>query len=680
MLKMPKAVPPPRVNTLVVDNWSRGRVSVLDDNRGAIDGLDESVNVYLTQDGVIEQRPALSLYGMQPLGEVMGITEITVLEDNKPTNYLLSVQKIGNGENAKAFVYYAKDGEEWTKADGIEYAGEALDAEYNFCQTDQKCLILNGVNKTHYFDFPTKTVKKFEKLSLPTDLKIEKTGLSSGSVTLRYGITAQSLGETKPIYFEVQKVDKDRNGWEASKNFIKLSWKCSDPKVERFLIYVGNEQGKEEYLTYITKEGTGTDYSFVDNGTMNPQPGTIVPDSDTSEGVVGRRAARINSTVFLLGDKEHPYRIYYDGGSAKTALNFSPFGGGFIDVAEGGKDLPNVIVDFRTGRGDPTPTVLMQGTNGFGAMKHLIDETIDVAGVPVSVMKVVDANGREGTDAPNAVLKYQESLHYLSKNGVHTTGTLPNIPAVLSTTKSSAAIAPDFKRLNLKALGKTAGMVYDGRLLWALPVGDDENVENNQIWVQDLERGGAWLLPWLVPAKFLLHYGSSDGKTHKLAVVNNQICEFNEGEKTVDINQPFPTKLRTSKIFFSKQADFARMLSVHLELINPSGKITIIIRGRTDRKEVKKVVTRSFPTRGRYVGWGDRYNFPLAKFWGWGKPKPLGNDKGTETRLINIKVNKNVKWFSVELSTDGIVRYGLHRARVRYVPIGFMPEKESIYG
>lgn len=675
MLRRPKVVPPPKVNTITVDSWQRGRVSVLDDNRGAIDGLDLSENVWLTQDGVVEPRPSLAVYGSEPVGQILGITEITIVEDSLPINYLLSVQK----NDTEAFVYYAKDGGAWQKASGITYTDKALEAEYNFCQTDNKCLILNGVNKTHFFDFPTKTVKKFEKLSVPTDLQINTTGLSSGSIVLRYGVTSQSLGETKPVYFTTQKVNKDRQGWEASKENITLKWKCNDPKVERFLIYVGNEQGKEQYLTYVANDGS-SEFSFLDNGTLFPQPATTVPDSDTSEGVVGRRAERINGTVYLLGDASNPYRIYYDGGSPKTALNFSAFGGGFIDVAPGGKELPNAVVSFRTGRGDPVPTVMMQGTSGFGAMKHLVDDTIDVAGVPVTVLKVQDANGREGTDAPNAILKYQESLHYLSKNGVHTTGTLPSIQSVLSTTKSSASIEPDFKKLNLKALGKTVGIVYGGRLMWALPVGDNANTENNEIWLQDLERGGAWLLPWKISAKFLLHYNSNDGKTHVLAVVNNRIYEFIEGGKTTDAGVPFETRVRTSKIFFSRNSDFARVLTLHLELINPSGRITIKIRGRTARKTITKIISRSFPTRSRYIGWGDDYNFRDTKYFGWGVPKPLGNEKSSETRLINIKLNKNLKWFSIELSTNGVASYGLHKIRVRNVPIGFMPEKENIHG
>lgn len=669
MIRPPKATKAPSVSTLVLDNWQKGRVSVFDENRGLINGLDESVNVWLTQDGVVEPRPSLKLYGAQTEREIIGITEIVSLENGTPVNYLLSVQKDGDS----AFVYYAKDGEPWIKASGIEYTGEAASAEYNFCQSDQKCLIFNGVNYTHYFDFPTKTVKKFEQLTKPTDLAITKTGLNEGGVVLRYGITAQSLGETLPVYFAVQKVDYERSEWESGKQSVTLTWKCNDSKVQRFLIYVGAEQGKEQYLTYVANDGSGS-FKFTDTGTLFPQPGTTVPEADTSQGVIARRGANINGVVYLVGDKDHPYRIYYDGGTPKTALNFSPFGGGWIDIAPGGKDLPNAIMDFRTGKGDPVPTIFLQGTNGFGGMKHLVDQTLDVGGTPVTNITVQDANGREGTDAPNAILKYQESLHYLSKNGVFTTGTQPNIQSILSTTKSSATIAKDFDKLNVKNLGKASGIVYDGKLLWALPVGTSEN---SQIWLQDLDRGGAWMLPWRIPARFLLHYGSNDGKAHQLAIVNNKICEFEYDGLSLDESGTFDTKVKTAKVWFSKREDFVRVLAVAIDLIDPKGNITITVRGASSRRDFSKIAERNFSAFQKIIGWGDKFNFQSIKHLGWGKTRSIFEKNSTRLKAVVVKVNKDLKWVSVEISSRGAAHYGISKVRIRHVPIGYMPDKEE---
>lgn len=669
MINPPKSTKSPSVSTLVLDNWNRGRVSVFDENRGLINGLDESLNVWLTQDGVAEPRPGLKLYGVQPENEIIGITEVVSVENGWPVNYLLSVQRDSKAQ--KAYVYYAKDGDRWRKAEGIEYTGDAIDAEYNFCQTDQKCLIFNGINKTHFFDFSTKTVKKFEKLTQPTDLKITKTGLSEGGVALRYGITAQSYGETMPVYFTTQKVDRERNNWEAGKQTVTLEWKCNDPNVQRFIIYVGNEVGKEQYLADVANDGSGS-FKFTDTGVLFAQPGTTAPEADTSEGIVGRRGTNINGTVYVLGDIKNPWRIYYDGGTPKTALNFSYSGGGWIDVAPGGKDLPNAVVDFRTGKGDPVPTIFLQGTNGFGSMKHLLSDTIEIGGVPIPSIKVQDANGREGTDAPNAILKYQESLHYLSKNGVFTTGTQPNIQSILSTTKSSATISRDFEKLNTKNLSKASGIVHDGKLIWALPVGTKEN---NQIWLQDLDRGGAWMLPWMIPAKFLLHYGSNDGKTHQLAIVNNKVCEFDYDAMAIDVNKTFETKVKTSKVYFSKQNDYSRVLTVSVDLINPVGDITVAVRGFTRRREIQKVIRKKFRDQTKILGWGDKFSFSSLKDLGWGKTRPFSQEKTTETKNIVLKINKDLKWVSVEISSQGAIRYGVHKIRVRHVPIGYLPEK-----
>lgn len=665
MIKPPRTNKTPTIQSLSLDNWNRGRVSILDDNRGLIDGLDESVNVWLTQNGVVEARPGLRLYGTQPLGTVLGWTEITMIDNGLPVNYILSVQKVGS----TAKVYYSKDGGAWVHATGIEYSN--FDTEYNFLQTNNKCLILDGVNKTHYFDFGTKRVHRFEQLSKPTDLAISKTGLEAGGVVLRYGVTSQSYGETTPAYFTTQKVNLDRQDWEAGKQSVTLTWKCNNPKVQRFLVYLGSEAGKEQYLTYIANDGSGT-FKFTDNGVLPPQPGTLVPEVDTSDGVIGRRAANVNGTTYLLGDKNNPFRILYDGGTPKTALNFSPFGGGHIDMPVG-KDIPNAIVDFRTGKGDPVPTVMLQGSSGFGSQKHLVDNIIDVGGVPITVLGVQDANGREGTDAPNAILKYQESLYYLSKNGAHTTGTQPEIQSILSTKKVSATIAEDFKNLNVRSLSKASGMVYDGRLLWALAVG---SVENNQIWINDLERGGAWILPWLIPAKFLMHYGSNDGKTHQLALVNNKICEFDfDSNETLDMGLPFGTKIKTSKTKLNKDTDvFSRVLDVTIKLIQPEGDFTVVVRGRRPGKQYQKTVQKYFAGQQRRVGWGDKFNFP--KIFGWARPKSIKVQKSTETKNIRIKINKDLKWVSVELKTTGLVKWKLHEIKVRHVPIGYKEDRD----
>lgn len=670
MITAPRASRAPKVETLTLDNWNRGRVSILDDNRGLIDGVDESINVWLTQNGVVEPRPSLKLYGTQPIGEIIGWTEVMMLENGLPVNYIVTIQNIaGTG-----YVYYNKDGGPWTLAPGITYAD--VDAEYNFCQVDQKCLIMNGVEKTHYLDFTDRTIKRFELLTKASSLTATAAGLTTGGVVLRYAVTSQSLGETTPVNFPILKVDRERQEWEAGTHSVTLQWTCTDPKVKRFLIYVGAEEGKEQYMTYIANDGSGT-FKFTDNGTLFPQPGTTVPLTDTSEGVVGRRATNINGTVYLLGDKNNPYRIYYDGGEPKTALNFSPFGGGWIDIAPGGKDLPTALVSFRTGKGDSVPTVMTQSTNGFGGVKHLVDQVIDVGGAPVTVMAVQDANGREGTDAPNAIITYQESLHYLSKNGSFTTGTQPNVQSILSTTKTSATIAEDFKTLNIKSLGKASGMVYDGRLLWSLAVG---TTENSQIWVNDLDRGGAWLLPWLVPAKFLMHYGSNDGDSHQLALVNNQICEFTSEQTTTDIGVPFPTKIKTSKVYFSKKNDFARVLTVDVDLIDPVGEINVIVRGRTSTRDIQKVKTINYPRQQKITGWGDLFNFFSPIYRGWGKAKPANADRTTETETVSLKINKDLKWVSVEISTRGSAYYGVHKARVRHVPIGYLTEKSTNYG
>ena len=87
------------------------------------------------------------------------------------------------------------------------------------------------------------------------------------------------------------------------------------------------------------------------------------------------------------------------------------------------------------------------------------------------------------------------------------------------------------------------------------------------------------------------------------------------------------------------------------------------------------MVRKKFRDQTKILGWGDKFNFPLLKDLGWGRARPFSQERTTETKNIVLKINKDLKWVSVEISTQGAIRYGVHKIRVRYVPIGYLPEK-----
>ena len=84
---------PPLVKTQDVSNWMNGTVTAFDDGRTPLDGLSQSENVYLDQDGTVKPRPSMNYYGPQPIGKVLGsIYEFKQVVGLVTTNWMISMQ------------------------------------------------------------------------------------------------------------------------------------------------------------------------------------------------------------------------------------------------------------------------------------------------------------------------------------------------------------------------------------------------------------------------------------------------------------------------------------------------------------------------------------------------------------------------------------------------------------
>lgn len=667
MIPIPKATKPPRIRIVSVDNWNRGRVSILDENRGELNGLDESINIQIKQNGTAAPRMGLIEYGEQldQIGTINGLSELVRIEDKKVVNYLLAIVTPHGKKYSEA--YYAKDGQGWTKAEGMQYQSTS---HHYAVQIDQKTVIINGVDKTNYVDHNTMRVKKFVKLDPPAGLSHKINNLKEGSFLYRYAVSAKNEGQSLVANFEPIKVDKPRQSWgsdNANDDFsVELTWN-KVPGAKKYLIYVGTQPGAEKFLAAVDDDGNSgkNTLSFKDTGIIYPNPQFTVPKADTSEGVVATNGANINGQLFLL-DKENPYRILHGGMTPETIFDLTPFGGGYIDIDYGGKSVPVAIVDFRDRTGRSLPTVFGQGTSSNGYMKHLSLITQDVGGAPISFFAPESANSRDGTDAPNSILVYQNSLWYISKEGAKTTGTKPQYQNVLSTDVVSQTIANDFKNLNIKALKNAVGMIMDGKLLWSLPVA---SYQNSEIWVLDLDRQGIWLLPWTIPAKYMMQYNDNDGIAHFLAVVNNKIYEFNEDVGTVDGNIPFRTKIKTCRVSFSKDGmNWAQVLNIRFELIKPQGKFIFKISGiGRDGEKVRLVKEKSYRETQNRAGWGR-----LGRIKRWSSPVRITRGDYKKTETVEFTVNTALKDFVCEVETNGIVKYELSRITASVVDIGII--------
>lgn len=267
---------------------------------------------------------------------------------------------------------------------------------------------MNGVDTLSYLNIDTTTIIPFTAIdnpSAPTVANNGSTDLTTGtaSFTLYYRITANStVGESAASNATSKAVNTDRDFWDPSVNSLKITWSAVT-NAQSYNVYMGTVSGFE----YLIASGVGGT-TFIDDGSAVQDNTRLYPTTNSTAGMKATRGANIGGRAFLAGDPDHPYYIW-NGGDAGNELDFSPAnGGGFSLVNSGGKELPQVVKLHRDGKGTATIKVYCTGT--YGKRFSLIPDTITFGSTVIPFYDVVEDEGLIGTNAPDAILYYNNSM------------------------------------------------------------------------------------------------------------------------------------------------------------------------------------------------------------------------------------------------------------------------------
>lgn len=659
MIPVPKIGPPPKIDRLSLRDWEKGTVTAFDDGRTPINGLRASGNVMLDQDSIVRPRPSLIRYGTQPTGTILGeIFEFVRIESFVPVTYMLIMQNI-SGTTKPA---YSKDGGAWTTINGKTYDNTA---KAHFVQVDDKVIVMNGTDNLSYVDIPTLAAIPYVSLSTPGAPTPVKTGLAANTYTYYYKVTANStVGETAASTAGSVQVSLQRDVWDATTNYVTISW-SSVASAQSYNLYMGDVSGQE---VLIASGINGL--SFKDDGSAYPDITRIAPVGDSTAGPKMTRGSVINGQLFLTGDKDFPRYVRY-GGTGLSVLDLSPFnGGGYSEIGRGSKEFPVKVISFRDGRGNSVITVLCRGTNGSGKRYVMQPDSITVADTIISFFSVTEDNGQDGTDSPDAVILYKDSLWYPSKDGFKTTGTKPQLQNILSTNTVSETIINDIQNLSSQYMDKAVGLAHQGRLHFAVPNG---STTNNEMWVMDLNRKGAWMKPWSIAADWQMLYNDNVGTTHHIIHQNGVVYELTKSAATSDDGVGFRTNITSGFLKFSEDGlDWAKVIDVTFVVLRPQGTLNFTVSGKTEDASLETVGATSFTSSSDVAGWGEAgWGGDPDQIFGWSDFGVVPLTYGDAQRYITIEVDEELQWLAWELNTDESgVEYSLADVIVRYVKIG----------
>ena len=666
MINPPKATSAPDIKRKSILDWSVGTVTDYDSRRIVEDALKSSANMVLEQNGVIRPRPSLVEYGPQPEGEILGeLFECKFVSGTTTTFYLVSMQS--DGEDA--YIYYCV-GEDsaWTKIGTKTYDATA---PAHFVQIANKVLVMNGVDPLSYIDISNWTISSFSKLTDPaTAPTATATGLSGTDYVVYYAVSANStVGETKASPAVSVQVGTDRDFWDAATQNITITW-TAVTGATGYNVYMGtNTDGEGEAQMYLLKANIDPSVlTFKDDGSMALDITTLPPEYNSTEGPKTKRGTVVNGRVWLVGDTESPNLVWH-GGDYGHEIDFSPNNnGGSTAIASGTKEIPIAVMPFRRGQGDSTVVVLTQGSNGSGRRFQISYSTIEYGSETRPVWIPTEDSGRDGTDSPDAVVIYNNSLFYPSRDGFKTTGTMPSLQNVLSTRTISATIQDQISLLKNSAMDDAVGLVFEGKIYWSLPVGA---TENNRVWVYYPDQKGAWMTSWYLNVKWMTLYNDNGGNTHFLLYCKNgKIYELDRATATSDDGEPFETDMSSGMVQFSKDGrDWARLIQIVFTFLKPKGEIAIEVEAMTEDGAMKYKQTllpaESYSARG----WSQTVNM-TPRLRGWSEP---GEPQESSQEYVDeiVEIDEDIQWFTYSIHTvKPGTDYKISSVVAEHVPIG----------
>jgi hypothetical protein len=536
---------------------------------------------------------------------------------------------------------------------------------------------MTGTDTLAYFDIntldTTPTVVTFlaiNNVGAPTIANNGTTDLTTGttSYTIYYAVTANStIGQSTGTYTS-KAINLQRSQWDKTKNSLKITW-TAVTGAESYNIYCAvTADGDANPQLFMLESGLSADSTtYIDDGSLGLGALVQMPTANSTAGPKSKYGTAINGRLWLWGDPDEPYKVKY-GGNYGYELDFSGANGsGWIAIGNGTTEIPAVVWNFRSGQGDPQIKVLTKGLSGSGKRYTITQQTVTLGDQSTAVWLPSEDYGFTGTDSPDALVVYGNSSYYPSRDGFKTTGTKPQLQNLLSTDTVSDTITPDLRLISWDSMDGCIGLGYEGRLYWCLPVG---KTTNNQIWVLDIQRKGAWMQPWSIAAQDMFLVQDNDGYTHHVILSNNVFYEFSYNTMTSDDGTAFSTGASTGLHYFSEDGrTWVRLIRAVIEVLRPQGAANFTLYGYTNKRVLEPIGSGSFSETASTLGYG--WNEAGYNAMGWNGFARVPSITAKKSLDVPIKVNKDVRYISLSWSsTQPNTDYAISKLVTEEVNIG----------
>jgi hypothetical protein len=569
---------------ITVDNFKGGSNSLLDQARMGPQFAVESVNMLQVEDGLWSTRWGTKYFGADHSYAIDGASEF-VKSDG--TTELITI--------ANGVAYKSTDGGALSSISGATFIAGL---QCYFMQIAGFLYIANGTDALTRYNGTV--LSTYSSVSAPTNLSasLVASGLSSGTYTYYAVVTAlNAVGETTGSTEASITVNKLRDGWVAGTDKVVWSWTAS-AGATNYQLYLAEptQSGYEVLLADV--EST----SFTDDGSTAVNPYIEVPNDNTTTAPKFTSMTISGNRIWATNDTNNKYKVYFSGTGQYIGFFSDFYGGGWINLEKGGRELPIAIKHYQSGLGQGVATVLCKTPDGRGAVWQIEITTATVGDTSFSVPSAQKVVGSFGTESLLSVTATTNDLMFANSKGWFSLGPEKNYYGILRTNELSSNIRPYWRSLVGSKMSTVCSYFYDAKVFISVPTSTSGN---DRIVVYDLERNN-WSVDWSIGAKQFLEYTDTGGSSHLLYIPLS-------GTKLIEISSNFANDLGVAfnqsyvspLLPVSKtKTDIMNHRETVLELSNPKGSVNLSILGVAKDNSFSTIATKTLTSFGSNTGVG----------------------------------------------------------------------------
>lgn len=629
---------------LEIKDFRGGSNTLLDEARLQPNEAKQATNLIQVQDGLWKPRWGTAYYGATYAASIDGAGEYV------KTDGTTELVVVANGK-----AYSSTNGGSATEISGATFTAGT---QCFFMQIANYLYIANGTDNLARYDGSVLTT--YAQLSAPSGLTASRvaSGLTSGSYTYYAEVTAlNEVGETTGSTEASITVNKLREDWVTTTDKVVWYWNTVS-NATRYQLYLAPESGDEVLL------GSTTATNFTDDGSSTLNEYVEPPLQNTTTAPKFKSMCISGNRIWGTNDPNNKYVVYFSG-SGSFIGNFSDFyGGGWIALERGGREMPTTVKHYQSGTGDGRLTVLARSPEGKGAIWQINIESLTVGDTAFSVPSAVKVVGSFGTDSILGAVATDNDVLFPNKRGMYSLGPEKNYYGILRTRELTSRIRPYWRSLIGSQLSNIASYFYDSKVFISVPT---TSTGNTRTIIYDLERQN-WTVEWTIAAKQWLEYTDTTGATKLLYVPLNgtRLIELSENIAG-DLGTAFETSYVSGRMPVSQLwKDFIKLNKVYIKLGSPRGTINFEVSGTGKNTSFKSLAAATISPLSSNTGMG--YDLMGNVLMGSTNGAPSTFADSSDPRYI--KIRKKVRDIQLRVTSNSY--------DTDYVLQGFIMEGNTI--